>query len=141
MIAFLVTYRHLYIVFLGKLTKKAKFSKFSEFGGWGLLFWREKETTKETGFSLRGTHRILGNFKKDKGTNTKNSKENRPQKNKENTNVSQVSGNPNGGLTNGGLAQKAPIGPKKALSGEFLLPPLGCEVRRNRSQSAPKRPR
>ena len=50
-------------------------------------------------------------------------------------------GNPNGGLANGGLAQKAPIGPKKALSGEFLLPPRSCEVRRNRSQSAPKRPR
>ena len=50
-------------------------------------------------------------------------------------------GNPNGGLANGGLAQKAPIGPKKALSGEFLLPPSSCEVRRNRSQSAPKRPR
>ena len=41
-----------------------------------------------------------------------------------------------GGLANGGLAQKAPIGPKKALSGEFLLPPRGCQVRRNRSRSA-----
>ena len=49
--------------------------------------------------------------------------------------------NPKGGLANGGLAQKAPIGPKKALSGEFLLPPRGCEVRRNRSRSAPKSPR
>ena len=46
-----------------------------------------------------------------------------------------------GGLVNGGLAQKAPIGPKKALSGEFLLPPRSCEVQRNRSRSAPKRPR
>ena len=45
------------------------------------------------------------------------------------------------GLANKGLAQKAPIGPKKALSGEFLLPPCGCEVQRNQSQSAPKRPR
>ena len=50
-------------------------------------------------------------------------------------------GNPNGGLANGGLAQKAPIGPKKALSGAFSLPPRGCEVWRNWSQSAPKRPR
>ena len=50
-------------------------------------------------------------------------------------------GNPKGGLANGGLAQKAPIRPKKALSGEFLLPPRGCEVQRNRSRSAPKRPR
>ena len=37
-----------------------------------------------------------------------------------------LGGNPNGGLANGGvanggLAQKAPVGPKKALSGEFLL--------------------
>ena len=45
------------------------------------------------------------------------------------------------GLANGGLAQKAPMGPKRPLSGEFLLPPRGCEVRRNRSRSAPKRPR
>ena len=30
-------------------------------------------------------------------------------------------GNPNGGLANGGLAQKAPVGPKRALSGQFLL--------------------
>ena len=50
-------------------------------------------------------------------------------------------GNPNGGLANGGLAQKAPIRPKKALSWEFLLPPRGCEVQRNRSRSAPKRAR
>ena len=49
--------------------------------------------------------------------------------------------NPKGGLANGGLAQEAPIGPKKGLSGELLAPPRGCEVRRNRSQSAPKRPR
>ena len=35
-------------------------------------------------------------------------------------------GNPNGGLANGGLARKAPIGPKRALSGQFLLFPRGC---------------
>ena len=43
-----------------------------------------------------------------------------------------------GGLANGGIVQKAPtppIGPKKALSGEFPLPPR--DVQRNRSQSAP----
>ena len=34
-----------------------------------------------------------------------------------------IRGNPKGGLAKGGLARKAPIGPKKALSGEFLLPP------------------
>ena len=32
-------------------------------------------------------------------------------------------GNPNGGLAKGGLARKGPIGPKRALSGQFLLPP------------------
>ena len=36
-------------------------------------------------------------------------------------------GNPNGGLANGGLARKAPIGPKRALSGQFLLFPRGPE--------------
>ena len=50
-------------------------------------------------------------------------------------------GNPKGGLANGGLARKAPIGPKRALSGQFLLFPRGGGVRRNRSRSAPKRPR
>ena len=45
------------------------------------------------------------------------------------------------GLAKGGLAQKAPIGPKRALSGQFLLFPRGCGVRRNWSRSAPKRPR
>ena len=37
-------------------------------------------------------------------------------------------GNRNGGLANGGLAEKVPTGPKRALSGEFLLFPRGCEV-------------
>ena len=47
-----------------------------------------------------------------------------------------------GGLSKGGgLAQKAPIGPKRALSGQFLLFPRGCGVQRNWSRSAPKRPR
>ena len=50
-------------------------------------------------------------------------------------------GNPKGGLAKGGLARKAPIGPKRALSGQFLLFPRGCGVRRNWSRSAPKRPR
>ena len=45
------------------------------------------------------------------------------------------------GLAKGGLARKAPIGPKRALSGQFLLFPRGCGVRRNWSRSAPKRPR
>ena len=52
-----------------------------------------------------------------------------------------LGGNPKGGLAKGGLAQKAPIGPKRALSGQFLLFPRGCGVRRNWSRSAPKRPR
>ena len=30
-------------------------------------------------------------------------------------------GNPNGGLAKGGLARKGPIGPKRALSGQFLF--------------------
>ena len=50
-------------------------------------------------------------------------------------------GNPNGGLAKGGLARKGPIGPKRALSGQFLLFPRGCAVQRNWSRSAPKRPR
>ena len=50
-------------------------------------------------------------------------------------------GNPKGGLAKGGLARKAPIGPKRALSGQSLLFPRGCGVRRNWSRSAPKRPR
>ena len=50
-------------------------------------------------------------------------------------------GNPKGGLAKGGLARKAPIGPKRALSGKFLLFPRACGVRRNWSRSAPKRPR
>ena len=50
-------------------------------------------------------------------------------------------GNPNGGLAKGGLARKGPIGPKRALSGQFLLFPRGCGVQRNWSRSAPKRPR
>ena len=50
-------------------------------------------------------------------------------------------GNPKGGLAKGGLARKAPIGPKRALSGQFLLFRCGCGVRRNWSRSAPKRPR
>ena len=66
------------------------------------------------------------------------------QKSDEKSDSSTSLGNPKGGLAKGGLAQKAPIGPKKAFSGEFLLAPRGCEVRRNRSlkrlQSAPKRP-
>ena len=41
-------------------------------------------------------------------------------------------GNLNGGSANRGLARKAPNGPKRAVS--------GCEVRRNWSQSAPKKP-
>ena len=49
-------------------------------------------------------------------------------------------GNPNGGLAKGGLARKGPIGPKRALSGQFLLFPRGCGVQRNWSRSAPKRP-
>ena len=40
------------------------------------------------------------------------------------------------GLPKGGLARKAPVGPKRALSGQFLLFPRGCDVRRNWSQSA-----
>ena len=51
------------------------------------------------------------------------------------------SGKSKGGLAKGGLAQKAPIGPKRALSGQLLLFPRGCGVRRNWSRSAPKRPR
>ena len=43
--------------------------------------------------------------------------------------------------TGGGLARKGPIGPKRALSGQFLLFPRGCGVQRNWSRSAPKRPR
>ena len=43
-------------------------------------------------------------------------------------------------LANGGLARKALIRPKRALSGQFLLFPRGCEVWRNWSWSAPKRP-
>ena len=50
-------------------------------------------------------------------------------------------GNPKGGLAKGGLARKAPIGPKRALSGQFLLSPHGRGVRRNWSRSAPKRAR
>ena len=50
-------------------------------------------------------------------------------------------GNPNGGLAKGGLARKGPIGPKRALSGQFLLFPRGRGVQRNWSRSAPKRPR
>ena len=50
-------------------------------------------------------------------------------------------GNPKGGLAKGGLARKAPIGPKRALWGNFCSSPRGCGVRRNWSRSAPKRPR
>ena len=50
-------------------------------------------------------------------------------------------GNPKRGLSKGGLARKGPIGPKRALSGQFLLFPRGCGVQRNWSRSAPKRPR
>ena len=46
-----------------------------------------------------------------------------------------------GGLANGRLARKAPIGPKRALSGQFLLFPRGCEVWRDWSRLGPKRPR
>ena len=35
------------------------------------------------------------------------------------------------GNPNGGLARKGPIGPKRALSGQFLLFPRGCGVQRN----------
>ena len=45
------------------------------------------------------------------------------------------------GLSKRGLSPKGANWAQKGLSGEFLLPPRGCEVRRNRSQSAPKRPR
>ena len=38
------------------------------------------------------------------------------------------------------MARKAPIGPKRALSGQFPLFPRGGGVRRNWSRSAPKRP-
>ena len=55
--------------------------------------------------------------------------------------VCNLQGNPNGGLANGGLARKSPIGPKRALSGQFLLFPRGCGVRKNWSRSALKRPR
>ena len=44
------------------------------------------------------------------------------------------------GLSKRGLSPKGADWAQKALSREFLLPPHGCEVRRNRSQSAPKRP-
>ena len=48
--------------------------------------------------------------------------------------------NLNGGLANRGLTRKAPVGPKRAFSGQFLLFPRGREVRRNWSCLAPKRP-
>ena len=44
------------------------------------------------------------------------------------------------GNPNGGLAQKAPIGPKKALSGEFLLPPTAVRFRRIGSDQPQKGP-
>ena len=47
-------------------------------------------------------------------------------------------GNLNGGLANGGLARKVPIGAKRALSGQFLLFPRGCEVRRKGPDRARK---
>ena len=57
---------------------------------------------------------------------------------------SNIWGNPNGGLANGGLAQKAPIGPKKALSGEFLLLPAAVRcggIGPNQPQKGPGSPR
>ena len=47
-----------------------------------------------------------------------------------------------GGLANGGLARKGPIGPKRALSGKtFRSSLVAVGVQRNWSRSAPKRPR
>ena len=48
-------------------------------------------------------------------------------------------GNPKGGLAKGGLARKAPIGPKRALSGQLLLFPRGCGLRRNWSPIGPEK--
>ena len=47
-------------------------------------------------------------------------------------------GNLNEDLANRGLARKAPIGPKRALSGEFLLFPCGCEARKKLVSIGPK---
>ena len=45
------------------------------------------------------------------------------------------------GKKDGFIVFFAPNGRKRALSGQFLLLARGCEVRRNWSRSAPKRPR